>query len=287
MARFRALMTLPLLLLLVSAAPAAATINLVTSGSGAGVNIGANPYNVTVNLNTGDNNTVVVVVATKGNSISAVTVQDSGGSVYVKLTDSGTTSASARIQLWSTMAGASKNSTWVRANVNCCTGVDTVVAVASYSGVVSLGLAATSTMSGTTLSISRTTLDAYNWVVAGFAAAGSSDFTQVAPTIKRSSAVTSNTTTGGALSDTPGAATPGSVTNSVSVTSSEAAAMAAVELRTVPGITLLGTSSNGHSSSTCTMTNIPAAGIDLPGKVNVVVVTFAATGSSEIGRAHV
>src|SRR2546425_8193174 len=124
MARFRALMTLPLLLLLVSAAPAAATINLVTSGSGAGVNIGANPYNVTVNLNTGDNNTVVVVVATKGNSISAVTVQDSGGSVYVKLTDSGTTSASARIQLWSTMAGTSKNSTWGRANVNCCTGVD-------------------------------------------------------------------------------------------------------------------------------------------------------------------
>src|SRR5438105_4118482 len=135
-----------LLIVLASAAPAAAAISLVTSGSATGTNIGAGSagsVTVTPPAATGGGNTVVIIIATKTTSVGLQAVQDSGGSIYILRADVTANGTSSRIRVYSTDPGESKNSTWIQANVNCCTGTDIVVAVASYSGVYSLGNTAT------------------------------------------------------------------------------------------------------------------------------------------------
>src|SRR5436309_14604854 len=165
-----------LLPVLATAAPAAAAINLLTSAKAAGTNIGAaSPWNLQVNVNTPGNSTVVVAVAVKNTAVTPGSVTDSGGSLYVLLADQIVNVTYARVTLWATVAAGAKNSTWVRVNT-CCTGTDMVAAVASYSGVVSLGAVAKAftAPASTTASISVTTSDAYNRVVAAMATAGTS-----------------------------------------------------------------------------------------------------------------
>src|SRR5438046_6602175 len=159
---------LALSLLLVSAAPATAAINLVTSASAAADNVGAaSPWNLQVNVNTPGNSTVLVAVAVKNTVVIPSSVTDSGGSLYASLSDQLVNINYARVQLWSTVAAGAKNSTWVKVNT-CCTGTDMAAAVASYSGVVSLGavVKAFSASASTTAPVSVTTSDANNWVVA-------------------------------------------------------------------------------------------------------------------------
>src|SRR3989441_2339660 len=267
-----------LLLSLASAAPAAAAINLLTSASLAGTNVGAaSPWNLQVNVNTPGNSTVVVAVAVKNTAVAPGSVTDSGGSVYVLLADQIVNVSAARVQLWSTVAAGAKNSTWVKVNT-CCTGTDMVAAVASYSGVVSLGtvfktFTATAT---TTAPISVTTLDANNWVVAAMATAGGT-LPGGSPGNLRQKAV-ANATVGGALMDN-WSATPAAVSNTMTVSPGQYTAMAAVELRTVPGIYNIWSSSNATAASSCNAGTPTAGGTDLIGKVNVVTV---ALGSSTV-----
>src|SRR5205807_5146550 len=145
------------------------------SGNAAGPNVGAaSPWNLQVNLNVPGNTTVVVAVAVKNTAVIPSSVTDSGGSFYFKVADQLVNVNAARVQLWATVAAGAKNSTWVKVNT-CCTGTDMVAAVASYSGVVSLGtVVKTWANNSTTAPISVTTQDANNWVVAAMATAGSS-----------------------------------------------------------------------------------------------------------------
>src|SRR3989442_581651 len=269
---------LTLLVLLASAAPAAAAINLVTSAKASGPNVGAaSPWYLQVNVNTPGNSTVVVAVAIKNTAVAPGSVTDSGGSVYVLLADQIVNVSYARVQLWSTVAAGAKNSTWVKVNT-CCTGTDMVAAVASYSGVVSLGtvfktFTATAT---TTAPISVTTLDANNWVVAAMATARGT-LPGGSPGNLRQKAV-ANATVGGALMDN-WSATPAAVSNTMTVSPGQYTAMAAVELRTVPGIYNIWSSSNATAASSCNAGTPTAGGTDLIGKVNVVTV---ALGSSTV-----
>src|SRR5438552_1471013 len=231
-----------LLLLLVSAAPAAAAIGLVTSGSATGTNVGAGSagsVTVTPAAATGGGNTVVIIVATKTTSVTlqaAVPVQDSGGSIYTLRADVTANGTSSRVRVYSTDPGESKDSTWVQANVNCCTGTDIVVGVASYSGVFSLGNAATlATNSSTPATISVTIQDANSWVVAGFAGSGAANPSTASTGNMREHAV-ANGSIGGFLTDNTSGTPSASVANAVNLTGPEWTAMAALELRTVQGI---------------------------------------------------
>src|SRR5205809_1926288 len=191
-----------LLPLLASAAPAAAAINLLTSAKAAGTNIGAaSPWNLQVDVNTPGNSTVVVAVAVKNTVVIPSSVTDSGGSLYVLLADQLVNINYARVQLWSTVAAGAKNSTWVKVNT-CCTGTDMVAAVASYSGVVSLGtVVKTWANNSTTAPISVTTSDPSNWVVAAMATAGSSALGSSTGNLRQSALDPSPVTIGGALMD--------------------------------------------------------------------------------------
>src|SRR5213593_2004954 len=208
-----------LLLVLTSAAPAAAAINLVTSAKAAADNVGAaSPWNLQVDVNTPVNNTAVIP--------SSVT--DSGGSLYVKLADQLVNVNYARVQLWSTVAAGAKSSTWVKVNT-CCTGTDMVAAVASYSGVVSLGkvVPAYTASASTTATSSVTTQDPNNWVVAAMATAGSSALGGSTGNLRQSALDPAPATIGGALMDNT-SASPAAVSNTLTTGSAQYTAMAAV-----------------------------------------------------------
>src|SRR2546430_1950885 len=231
-----------LLLVLASAAPATAAISLVTSGSATAPNLGHTTGNSSLTgtraAATGDNNTVVVIVATKNPSqgMANPAVQDSGGSVYALRADLTANSTSSRVRVYSTNPGASKNSTSVQANVACCSlPSDIVVAVASYSGVYSLGNTATlATNSSTPATISVTIQDANNWAVAGFAGWGTANPSAASTGNMREQAV-ANGSIGGFLTDNTSGTPNTSVANAVNLAGPEWTAMAALELRTVQG----------------------------------------------------
>jgi len=268
-----------LLLLLALAAPAAAAIAPVSSGNAAGTVASPNWY-LNVNVNIPGNSTVVVAVAVKGSANIPSSVTDSGGSTYVKLVDQLVNVSVARVQLWTTVAAGAKNSTWVKVNT-CCTGGDMVVAVASYSGVVSLGAVgkAFTASASTTATISATTSDANNWVVAAMATGGSASLGASTGNLRQSAVVSGSV--GGALMDNK-SATPAAVSNTLTIGSAQDTAMGVVELRTVPGIYNIG-SSTGSNSGLCNAGTAPAQGIDLVGKVNVVIVALGSSTASVTG----
>ena len=218
------------LLLHASGAPAAAGIALVTSNKQPGISGGG--Y-VTVNLSpsTGTGNTVVVVASIQNTSAllpAPSQLTDSGGSLYT-LRASQKNGTSSWIAIWSTEVGASIDSTWVKWTLNGTTS-DTVISVASYSGVASLGQVVTGTTGASPASISVTIGDANNRVVAGFAGAGSAAPGPSSGTIEQSAV--SNSTIGGALTDNWNATANTAVANAVTFSPAEAVAMAALELRT-------------------------------------------------------
>src|SRR2546427_2415102 len=257
---------LVLLLLLEPAAPAAAAIVPVSSGNAAGPNVGAaSPWNLQVNLNVPGNTTVVVAVAVKNTAVIPSSVTDSGGSFYFKVADQLVNVNAARVQLWATVAAGAKNSTWVKVNT-CCTGTDMVAAVASYSGVVSLGtvVKAFSASASTTATVSVTTSDANNWVVAAMASAGGASLAASTGNLRQSAVVSGSI--GGALMDNT-SASPAAVSNTLTTGSAQYTAMAAVELRTVPGVYNIG-SASGANARPCNAGSAPAPAIGPPGKGN-------------------
>src|SRR5205823_8956019 len=174
-------------------------------------------------------------------------------------------------------AGA-KNSTWVKVNT-CCTGTDMVAAVASYSGVVSLGtVVKTWANNSTTAPISVTTSDPNNWVVAAMATAGSSALGSSTGNLRQNALNPAPATIGGALMDNT-SASPAAVSNTLTTGSAQYTAMAAVELRTVPGIYSIN-SSGWTNSGQCNAGSVYAGGIDLVGKVNVVTVALGSNTAS-------
>ena len=216
-----------LLLLLAWAAPAAAAINLVINASGStATSVAGTQLVITPAAATGGGNTVVVVVSIRTTTASVTSITDSGGSTYtVRATSQGT---AVRSEIWSTAANASLNSTTI--TVNILASVSWSAAAASYSGAGALGI--TNTGAGTSNpSISLATQDNNNWVVAGFATRGRRAARSGTGNLRQSVASTSGTNAGVALTDNT-AASPSSVTNSVTSGAADSA-MTALELRTV------------------------------------------------------
>ena len=124
-------------------------------------------------------------------------------------------------------AGASTTVT-----VTLAAGSEVVCAVAQYSGVGALGLTNTNSGTGTAPTVSVTTQDNNNWVVAGFAHEGATGTLSAQTGTLRQVKVTSGSSVKGALTDNT-SATPASVTNAVTATQTGTNwAAAALELRT-------------------------------------------------------
>src|SRR2546425_4234321 len=145
--------------------------------------------------------------------------------------------------------------------------------VAEYSGVGTVGLTATNTGSGTSLTIALTTQSSNSWAVAGF---GEKNGTSFSPpsigNLRDSGSFTSTTTVGAAVNDNT-AASPSSVTNAVTMNTSGPWAAVALELRpslapapTVTGIAPTSGTTAGGTTVTITGTGfLSGASVTLGG----------------------
>ena len=214
--------------LLALASPARAAIG--ASGTAA-VCTAFNAASGTVTRTEAAGNTVVVVAAIRTTTSTVSSVTDTGGSSY-SFRASINNASSARVEVWSTPAGASKSSTSVTINLSASSKF--VGCVFEYTGVAALGVTNTATSAAANPAISLTTQDNNNWCVAGFAGQGTGTFTAGTGTL-RSSAVTSGgaagSNAGGAFADNT-VATAGTCTNSVT-NADTVWALAALELRSV------------------------------------------------------
>ena len=137
--------------------------------------------------------------------------------------------ANARTEIWSAKVASGASTT---VTVNLAAGSEVVCAVAQYSGVGALGLTNTNSGTGTAPTVSVTTQDNNNWVVAGFAHEGATGTLSAQTGTLRQVKVTSGSSVKGALTDNT-SATPASVTNAVTATQTGTNwAAAALELRT-------------------------------------------------------
>jgi hypothetical protein len=173
-------------------------------------------------------NTNIVVVALRQGGIPVSTISD-GASTYSREVYMDNTT-NARTEIWSAKVASGASTT---VTVTLSAGSAVVCAVAQYSGVGALGLTNTNSGSGTSLTVSLTTQDNNNWVVAGFAQQGTTGTLSANQGNLRQA---NKTTSGadyvkGALTDNT-SATPASVANSVTATQSTFWAAAALELRT-------------------------------------------------------
>src|SRR5438876_5879886 len=192
----------------------------------------------------GNTNIVVVALRQSGGAAPVSTISD-GASTYsreVYMDNAG----NARTEIWSAKVAAGASTT---VTVNLAAGSEVVCAVAQYSGVGALGRTSTNSGSGTAPTVSVTTQDNNNWVVAGFAHQGATGTLSANQGNLRQVKVTTGASywVKGALTDNT-SATPASVTNSVTATQSTNWAAAALELRTKSTDTIIfSRSATAHS----------------------------------------
>jgi len=187
---------------------------------------GTNSASNTVLMNTTAGDDVIVVVAFGSTTPRVTSVRDSGGSIYT-LIAAANKGTGARVEMWATHRAAA--STAVTVNLSAL--AKNRVEVAEYSGVGTLGLTATKTGSGSSLSIALTTASANSWVVAGFGEKNSASFFPSIGNLRDSGSFTiSGATVGAAVNDNTGAS-PSSVTNAVTTNTTGLWAATALELR--------------------------------------------------------
>ncbi len=163
------------------------------------------------------------VVTSMADNLTITSITDSGGSTYAQRAS--IANGFTRSEIWSTGAGAAVASTSITVNYSAAGIVR--ASAADYSGVQGLGTTGTNTGTSTTPTISLTTQDANNAVAAGFASAL---FVQTQNTGSLRDAQLDRE----ALVDNC-AASPSSVTDAVSISSSQAWAATALELRSTTG----------------------------------------------------
>ena len=187
-------------------------------------NNGAAVDNLSATISPANGNTLVVVVALNGTAQTVSTVQDNNNS---------TTFASAnavnntnRVEVWSAR-NVTGSPTSVKVTLSA-SNLDWAMSVGEYSGVAVVGQNGTNSGNSADPTISLTTVDANNWVVAGFCT------TTPAATSKTGNlrdATASPAVVADALNDNTVAA-PSSVTNAITHALAVWAAVA-LELRTI------------------------------------------------------
>lgn len=177
------------------------------------------------NATTAIGDCVVVMVGIENTAVSVSSVTDAGGNTYMFL--GAKTNSTGRVELWGFVSAKASTGT---ITVHF-TGGTTAYEVAAWIGTGVLGFGVTVQNSGTstTPSVSLTTQDSNNWIMAGAVHVGTGAFTIATGNLRKDTSAGS--ANDGVIGDNT-VASPGSVTNSYTITSS-AWAIAAVELRTV------------------------------------------------------
>jgi outer membrane protein assembly factor BamB len=186
---------------------------------------------VTVSLTAGDT-AVVVISGYSTGTLAVSTITDTASNAYSQ--QKTITNGAAAVFIWSTAAGAVKTTASVTVTVTVSTATVGFIGVTDYAGVAALGATATNTGATANPTISLTTQEGNNWVVAGFSAVPTSSLAMTAGTgTLRLAGVGAccGVFLSGALVDNT-ASTPSSVTDSVTLGAFTWAA-AALELRSV------------------------------------------------------
>ncbi len=193
---------------------------------------GTSPVTVTVTINNGDTGVAVISLTARNTTPDAVTSLTGGGTWALRVA---LTVGLERVEVWSTAAGAAT----AASSVDVAFGTTDLDAVCCFVGTWTgaLGLGVTGTASGSTAnpSITTTTQDNNNWVIAGFACLEGG-----VPTVNTANLRSARHQPGavnhngsGAMTDQT-AVSPGSVVNDCIQTANSWVA-AALELRTVAG----------------------------------------------------
>jgi hypothetical protein len=193
-----------------------------------GTRQGASPTSDVITIAAGV--TVVVTITLNADSVSTVT--DDGGSIYSRKSAITNADTFTVTELWSTIAGGAKAATTIL--VTSKGGGSMGVAAATYTGVVAVGIVAIPTQgSSTAPSISLTTQDANNFIVAGMGSRASVTSTWAAATGNlRGSLGGGLGNSGTAIMDNT-RATVGSVTCAATLSATGPWNATAIELKTV------------------------------------------------------
>ncbi len=193
---------------------------------------------VTNTINTGDSAFVLVVLNGTTDTVSSVT--DTGGSSYSQKVTCGATCTTVDMEIWATNPGAAVSSVSVTANWGA-SNAKGVACVGTYTGVLAYGNTGTPA-SGTcaTCSINTTTQDNNNYAFAGFGGADTNTWTANVGNLRAQAQTTTSAAANAAIADNT-AASPGTVTNTLTITSAIHARIS-LELRTVAP------STSGHNS---------------------------------------
>ncbi len=209
-----------LLLLLALSLPSHAAIAYVTSGTNCGGVNSPVPATVTITAS----HTAIIVTFASPSTIAVTSI--TGGGTYTKRAS--TTSGTYTIEIWATAAGASASASSVSVAFSGGPATNFGLIAADYSGVVALGNTNTNSNTNANPTISVTTQDLNNFVVAGFAV--------TAGTPTSGTGTLRNSTTGcgspaSAFNDNT-VTSPGALVNTVTHTAATWVAVA-LELRTL------------------------------------------------------
>lgn len=207
---------------------------------------------VTVTLTAG--RCAIVVCATKVTGQTVASVVDSGGSTYSKLAgaiDDGGQS----VEIWGTTATGTTSSTTVTVTWNSGASGRKGALVEEYSGVVAIGTNATNSGTGTNPTVTRSTQDANNYIVAGLSGTYDASITASVGTVRQT--VNAGTNLSAVLMDNT-VASAGSLTCTGTQGVSAAWVAAAIELRSV--VTFTATASLTGGSTTLAASATFAAG---------------------------
>lgn len=211
-------------LLIVCAACFGAIAQVGSASNNTGSSTALSSISVTRTTTSGNTVVVTVEIHTVGTTVSTVT--DSGGSTYTRQTTA-TQGGFVTSEIWSTTAGGALASTSITVTVSAA---GTFIAdVDEFSGVSSLGNVATATSASGNPSVSLTTQDANNYMVAGFTIDGTPTTAAGTGTLRQNHVTSAGANITGCLVDNT-RATVGSLTSSLSPSAVHFAATA-VELR--------------------------------------------------------
>jgi hypothetical protein len=180
-------------------------------------------------------NTNVVVVATASNTATVSSVKDavSGGSTYTRVAPTKDNGTTAHVEIWAGTVAPSGATATITVTL-ATSSVKSVCSVAQYSGVTAIGATTTTGSGSTGASLTLAMSGTNSWMVAGFAAAGTTSIVNLPPAIKRANTNTSGggTNVGGSLLDSNAAIGGTQGNGSVTITGSSATwAGAAIELK--------------------------------------------------------
>jgi hypothetical protein len=170
--------------------PATAVTSTISRVGGASSNTGTNPNptSLSITYSSSNGNTIVAVCALGVTSSSIGSITD-GGSTWA-LRAFAVNGTAVRSEIWSTTAGASVASTSFA--INILGGSPASCALEEYAGVLGLGATATNAATSGTMSVSLTTQDANNFVVAGLGANSYYGFSATSGGIQQTGGLTSN-----------------------------------------------------------------------------------------------